>query len=72
MKVHLVSVEVCVVGRAHALVEPERPPLQDLRLVTHDGDPNEARQFCQMMVLIPFWKLFKRTGNEGRKKIREN
>ena len=45
MKVHLVSVEVCVVGRAHALVEPERPPLQDLRLVTHDGDPNEASQF---------------------------
>ena len=43
VEVHLVTVEVGVVGGADALVEAEGPVLQDLGPVTHDGDPVERR-----------------------------
>ena len=37
MHVHLVSVEICVVGSACANIETKGPPLQDFDVVTHDG-----------------------------------
>ena len=37
MHVHLVAVEVCVVGRAGALVEAEGAPGHDLHVMSHDG-----------------------------------
>ena len=37
MQVHLVAVEVGVVGRRHRQVHPERRPVQHLDAVAHDG-----------------------------------
>ena len=43
VEVHLVSVEVCVVGRTYAQVEPECLSLHDLDAVRHHGHPVQRR-----------------------------
>ena len=43
VQVHLVAVEVSVVGGADALVEPEGPVFEDLRPVRHDREPVQRR-----------------------------
>src|SRR3990172_1357508 len=39
VEVHLVTVEICVVGRAHAEIEPEGLIRQNLHFMGHDAHP---------------------------------
>jgi len=43
MQVHLVAVEVSIVGRANALVEAEGTMFKNLSTMGHDGEPVQRR-----------------------------